>query len=357
MTAPVVHVNTQVGWRGGEQQTLHLASGLARTHPVVVVGRSGGDLLDRAQRAGLETRAMRTDRGLGAARCLRAILKELGPRVVHAHASKAHQVARIALWRMSAPLVVTRRVEFPLGRGPFRYWKYCRGVAAYGAISESVRSALVAGGVSCDRIQVIPSAADFDEISAVPSAEPSEVGLPHGARVVLHVGALNAQKNQDMLLRVWAQLQERYPDAHLLIAGTGSRLHELQAKAADLHLDRIHWLGFRTDVIAIMKCADVFLNTSRYEGLCSTLIQVRRCGVPVVATAVGGVPEIIDDEVNGLLVRLNDDQAMVEAAGRVLDERDMERIRRQVCADMDRFSVPHMTTAYAGLYDRVAPRQ
>jgi glycosyltransferase involved in cell wall biosynthesis len=129
-----------------------------------------------------------------------------------------------------------------------------------------------------------------------------------------------------MLLRVWAVLEQRYSHVHLLIAGAGEREAELRALASELSLTWVHWLGFRPDIAGVMKRANLFLNTSRFEGLCSCLIQVRRCSVPVIATAVG-VPEIIEHEVNGLLVPLDDVNAMVEAASRVIDDRDMQRIR------------------------------
>jgi len=158
---------------------------------------------------------------------------------------------------------------------------------------------------------------------------------------------------RNMLLRVWAVLEQRYSHVHLLIAGAGEREAELRALASELSLTWVHWLGFRPDIAGVMKRANLFLNTSRFEGLCSCLIQVRRCSVPVIATAVGGVPEIIKHEVNGLLVPLDDVNAMADAASRVIDDRDMQRIRTGIRGGMDRFSVNHMCTAYERLYEAV----
>ena len=186
MTDPILQINTERGWRGGEQQTLHLAGGLAESHRVVVVGIEGGDLVERALCAGLETATVPSDRGLGGVRALRALVRSMRPRIVHAHASKSHQLARLATVGSGLPLVVTRRVAFALKRGLVARWKYVHGVAAYGAISNAVRDALMKGGVDGDRVHVIPSAADFAAIDAASPADLTHLNLPVDAFLVLH---------------------------------------------------------------------------------------------------------------------------------------------------------------------------
>lgn len=352
-----MHINTEPGWRGGEQQTLYLAQGVAAVRPTIVVARAGSEMYRRAEEASIEVASVPSDRGIIGIRALRKLIRKTKPAVVHAHASKAHQLARLALWGTCVPLVVTRRVEFPLKRSLWTKWKYGMGVAAFGAISNAVQMALESGGVEPRRIHVIPSAADFNEIEQTQAASLAELRLPKDAFVVLHVGALNPQKNQEMLLRVWAALNRAEPRAHLLIAGDGELRDSLRLMASKLDLDRVHWLGFRRDVVGLMKRADMFLNTSRFEGLCSSLIQVRRCGVPIVATAVGGVPDVVEDEVSGILTPLDDDQAMVEAALRVIGDRKMDRIRAGVREGMDHFSVQHMAGAYLRLYEEVCANQ
>ena len=136
----------------------------------------------------------------------------------------------------------------------------------------------------------------------------------------------------------------------MLIAGEGQREQELKELASSMDLGGVHWLGFRSDIIALMKRAHLFLNTSRSEGLCSSLIQVRRCGVPIVATAVGGVPEVVEDGVSGFLVPSGDVDAMAEAACRVIMNQDMSILRSNISIDMERFTLPHMVAAYRALY-------
>ena len=329
---------------------LYLASGLAKYERTIVIGLAGGELVDRAADMGLETVALSSDRGLGGVITLKRAIRSLEPRIVHAHASKAHQLARLAMLGNRLPLVVTRRVAFPLKRGPFARWKYVNGVAAYGAVSAAVKRQLITGGVSADRIAVIPDVADFQAIDDVHAADLTCLSLPDDAIIVLHAGALTAEKNHEMLFDVWANIKAQNASAHLLIAGEGQREQELKELASSMDLGGVHWLGFRSDIIALMKRAHLFLNTSRSEGLCSSLIQVRRCGVPIVATAVGGVPEVVEDGVSGFLVPSGDVDAMAEAACRVIMNQEMSILRSNISIDMERFTLPHMVAAYRALY-------
>jgi hypothetical protein len=194
MRGPVLQLNTQPGWRGGEEQTLHLVRGMGGDS--VVVGRAGSEFLRRACKEGFAVESVPSDRGVRGVLALRRLMRRLKPSVVHAHASKAHQLARLAMTGIPVPLVVTRRVEFPLSRGLVTRWKYGAGVAGYGAVSESVRDALMKGGVDGGRVHVIPDAADFAFIDAAPHANFTELNLPDDACIALHVGALKHEKNQ-----------------------------------------------------------------------------------------------------------------------------------------------------------------
>ena len=242
MTDPILQINTERGWRGGEQQTLHLAGGLAESHRVVVVGIEGGDLVERALCAGLETVTVPSDRGLGGVRALRALVRSMRPRIVHAHASKSHQLARLATVGSGLPLVVTRRVAFALKRGLVARWKYVHGVAAYGAISNAVRDALMKGGLStviaCTSFHLLPTL--LRSMQRHP-ADLTHLNLPVDAFLVLHAGALTTEKNHELLFRAWSKIRSRHPHAHLLIAGTGDRDAELKQLASSMSLEGVQY--------------------------------------------------------------------------------------------------------------------
>lgn len=255
--------------------------------------------------------------------------------------------------RSPVPLVVTRRVSFPMKRGMIARWKYLSGVSRYAVVADAVGEVLRAAGVPAGRITTIHSAVDFAEVEATP---PSPLGLRDEdctGPIVLHAAAFSHQKNQAMLLRAWAQIEARHESARLVIAGKGELERDLRRLADELDLKRVHWLGFRSDIIGVMKSADLFVMSSDSEGICSVLIQARRASLPIVATNVDGIPEVVEDGAQGLLVPAGDSTGFARAVLAALQPDRLARFRARASVDMDRFSTDAMVAAYLQLYNEV----
>jgi glycosyltransferase involved in cell wall biosynthesis len=316
------------------------------------VGRPGSMLVDRCKRSGVDVNTV-SSTGLRGIFELRNLIRRIRPAVLHAHTSRTHQLARLANvgLRSPVPLVVTRRVSFPMKHSVIARWKYLKGVSQYVAVADAVGRVLQDAGVPANQITTIHSSVDFAEVEAI-SAVPLELqGASAGGPVVLHAAAFSTEKNQAMLLRAWKDVEAMHDSARLLIAGEGDLEADLRSMAADLGLKRLHWLGFRPDIIGVMKSADLFVMTSDSEGICSVLIQARRAGLPIVATRVGGIPEVVEDGVHGLLVDAGDAASFARAILDVLQLARLEQFRVHAPLDMDRFSVEHMVAAYLRLYD------
>src|SRR5206468_35244 len=132
-------------------------------------------------------------------------------------------------------------------------------------------------------------------------------GCPIDARVVLSVGRLTAAKNYEMLFRI-AERCRGANQAHFFIAGHGELEQELKTMAARMSvLDRVHFLGLRRDVPALLASADVFCYTSRFEGFPNALLEAMAAGLPIFTTRFTGVEEIIEDGATGLIVPQDDD--------------------------------------------------
>ena len=127
--------------------------------------------------------------------------------------------------------------------------------------------------------------------------------LPHGAPVVLNVAALVPHKGQRHLIDAFAEVVRAVPDARLVILGQGE-LHDALSRQVHQHgLDKHVMLpGFRTDVLSLMKTADIFVMSSVMEGLGTSLLDAMACARPIVATDTGGIPEVVVHEETGLLV-------------------------------------------------------
>jgi len=154
----------------------------------------------------------------------------------------------------------------------------------------------------------------------------AEIGIAPDAPVVGSVGVLRAQKAHHLLLRAVGRLSPTHPGVNVLIAGQGPEQGALEALARELDIaDRVHLLGFREDVGDLLRALDVAVSCSNFEGSPLAVMEYMDAGLAIVATAVGGVPDLIDDGVHGLLVPPGDSGALAEAVGSLLA--DPERAR------------------------------
>ena len=349
MSPPVVHVASGREWRGGQRQVWLLAAALGRSgaEQVVVTG-TGTELARRLQSSGVRVRTSTWQAGLDP-RVLWPILQELRRphTVVHAHDAHSLTLAGVCSALTGAPLVVTRRVIFPLRRRGF--WLRARRVIA---ISQAVREALVADGVSPERIVLIHSAVD---IEGAPDPGRASVrhalGLPENGRIAVSLAALTPEKDQSTLVAAAALLVRDLPDLHWVIAGEGPLRSLLERRIAEAGLtDRFHLVGQLPDPHTLLAGADVCVLSSTSEGLGSSILAAMALGVPVVATRVGGIPELLGTGA-GLMVSPGDASGFAAAVQRVLTEPELrEKLTRSGLREASGFSVHGMAERVLGVY-------
>lgn len=154
----------------------------------------------------------------------------------------------------------------------------------------------------------------FDLVNFDPAAKRRELGLPLSAPLLGSVGRLTRQKGFDVLLHAFSQVLARHPDAYLLIAGVGPEQESLRHTIAELGLvDRAILAGSRSDVEELLRIMDVFVSSSRFEGLPAVILESMASGTPVVATKTSGTVEIVRDNDTGLLVPPEDPEALAAA--------------------------------------------
>lgn len=282
----VVHIDTGRRMRGGQWQVLHLMRGL-REHGLEQRLLARGDLLSKARAEGFET---------GPA-SLSAVWRAKAD-LFHAHDGRGHTLAAVAGRR---PLVVSRRVAFPVKTGALSRWKYSR-ADGYIAVSEFVRN-----------------------------------GLPDPSRSVVIYDGVPPLTPSPCSGRIVAPHFEDSRKAADVVQATGLEVH------------------FSRDLIGDLPGAAVFIYLSEEEGLGSAVLLAMSAGVPVVASRIGGLPEIIDHERTGLLVA-NDPAQVREAIHRLLDDRGLgERLAQQARKRyLERFTVDHMVDATLAVYREYA---
>ena len=171
---------------------------------------------------------------------------------------------------------------------------------------------------------------DLEHVAAAPPLSMRETfWLPHNAPVIGCVGALVDHKGHRFLIRAAAQVVREVPDARFVILGEGERRDELTREIRDLGLERHVLLpGFRPDVLSLLKTFDVFVMPSITEGLGTSLLDAMACARPIVASRVGGIPEVVVDGETGLLVPPRDPDSLAEAIVKLLEDRAARRAPR-----------------------------
>jgi len=311
-----------------------LADGLRRRgHENLIVCPPSSALAGACRDRGLAVREvpMRSELDGASVVGIARALKAFRPEVAHFHTARAHTLGLAAARLAGTPVkVLSRRVDFPIGKNPFSRMKYRASVDGVIAITRAVRDILVRGGVPPDRVRVIYSGIDPRRCGSPEGGERvrEELGIRPSAPLVGTVGALAPHKAQHVFLKAARKLWERAPEVRYIIAGEGELEGELKSLARRLDLEGIvTFAGFRDDIPAVFAAMDVFVLSSVAEALCTSVLDAMAAGVPVVATAVGGVPEIVERGASGLLVPPSDPEALAEAIREVLGNRSlMERL-------------------------------
>lgn len=342
----ILHIDLERGWRGGQQQVAYLVAQLqALGLPCTLACRAGEPLHRCAQAEGWPVVPLRSL--AHGAWALSGLVRRKGVGIVHAHSARSQNLGLLLKLRHPGlRLVVSRRVDFHRHPGALSGWKYRTAlVSRWLAVSDKVRTVLLADGVPAGRIAVVHSGVDVARFQA--PAEPAalaalrtELGLTAEDFVVGHVGALVPHKDQATLLRAFALAARERPGLRLLIAGEGELRPGLEALAAELGIgERVRMPGFRDDLPRLLHLFDLFVMSSQEEGLGTSVLDAMAAGRAVVVTDAGGLPEMVQPERNGLLVPRRDPEALAAAIGRLADDVAL----RAACAahnreDVARFS-------------------
>ena len=287
------------------------------------------------------------------------LLRRERPDVVHTYLIVAGLYGRLAAFAAGVPVVLAaeqnvyarkpRRhalMERALAARTFRIVACCQAVGEYYYRQT---------GVPTEKIDVIYNAVRFGPLPSEADRAPARarLGLPADALVLGTLGRLTEQKGQRMLLQAVAGLAERWPRLVAFLAGQGPLRPALEAEAARLGIaDRVRFLGVRRDRDTLFAAMDLFVLPSRWEGLSLALVEAMGAARPVVATRVGGNPEVVADGETGLLVPPDDPAALADALGGLLADADRRRALGQHAADdaRRRFAIEEHVAQLARLY-------
>jgi glycosyltransferase involved in cell wall biosynthesis len=356
------------GSNGGAQE--HLYSLLTRLdtdrYEASVVALSNGSAVRKLARAGFDVLVIDDPDDAIAVGALAAHLAEIRPDVLHNHMYRAETVgtrAAIALAEIGhrRPYVVSTvhssRVRHESDKQVLR--DLTPHIDQLIAVSRMIERKLVDEGRTTAPIRRIYNGVDLSRYDhTMPCCTlPEDYGLEPGSQIVGVVARLEPEKGHPTLLEAWPTVLRSVPDSYLLIIGEGSRREALEALARDLRIaHRVVFTGRRDDIPEVTAALDVAVLPSYREAQGLSILEAMALSRPVVASNVGGIPEMIDDGVTGLLVPPHDADALASAIVRVLRDHPFADTIARAGHDLvhDRFCVELMVSAIQTIYDEGA---
>lgn len=373
MRPRILHLINNFDIGGTERQAVELLKriDLSRFDVRLAVLRSGGALYDEIRELFPDTLEFpfHTFYGAGARRQilrLRNILIEEGVDILHAHDFYAGVTGVLATRFTSTKIIVGQR-HLKLSDRRIHHWgRYVMNRLADRVLvnAELIRDHVIASGsAGADRVVLVRNGVDaktapVDEgqRARIHARLCRELGLDSKTRLIGVVGNLRPVKGHRYLLGAMVKVLQAYPNVHLLLIGEGPLREEIEEEAQTLKIDsNVHLLGHRTDAADLMPAFEMVALASLHEGMPNVVMEAMTRGVAVVATAVGGIPELVEDGKTGCLVPSRDSGALAEAIIAVLGD---DRYRHDLGSKgrefiMAKFSMGLMVEAVERLYEEM----
>jgi glycosyltransferase involved in cell wall biosynthesis len=286
---------------------------------------------------------------------MRSALRRVRPDVVHTHEPGPMFYTAMATFGLGVPLHVHTehgKKDYTLRRLRWLARAGARRVRAFYCLTQDMADWVSGHGVvSRRKVRLIHNGIDTAAYRTGGNRTAVRAGLdlPAAAPVIGTVGRLVEIKRQDVLLRAFARVVRRVPDAHLMLVGDGPRRGDLEALAAELDIaGRVRFVGAQPSSAPYLHAMDVFALTSRSEGMPQSLLEAGVAAVPAIASAVGGIPEVVTHDRTGLLFPAGDDAALADGLYRLLTDRPLAAGLAAAARDHveGRYSVSRMAQEY-----------
>jgi glycosyltransferase involved in cell wall biosynthesis len=298
----ILYVDNDIPWRGGQEQLFSLMQGLkTRGHNITVATPSYSTLKQKAQKINIPTIHFQQSFELSPLAFTRLwkILHKKSFDIIHSNTPTVVLAAGLASKLCGTPMRITsRRVNFPLKSALSRF-KYNWTQEQIVTVSNSIRTTLLRCGIDPQKIKVIYEGVDTNWIDI---QKPSPLKTKHDL-IIGTVAHMSSEKGHNVLLEAAAELIPQFPNIAFVLVGDGKLASALSQQAIQLGIEKnIIFTGFRSDSESLMKNFDIFCLPSLSEGLSSAILVAMANRLPVVATNVGGITELVADKQTGFIV-------------------------------------------------------
>jgi glycosyltransferase involved in cell wall biosynthesis len=314
-------IDTERVWRGGQDQLLALLKGLSeRGHRIHLICQPDTLLEKRGREIGVSVHplAIRSELGFISALFIASILRKTRPDILAFNTPKAIFIGTLASRFVPVGArIIFRRVNFPLRKNPFSRFKYSWGIDCIVAISESIQLQLQMCGIPASKIRTIYEGMD---LNLFPRRAQPRVHNPGEPVVIGTIAHLSAEKGLNYLIEAASLIPAVQSKLRFVLVGDGQCLQELKELASQKGLsDVFNFAGFHSNTYQFMQSFDIFALPSLSEGLSSSILEAMATSLPIVATHVGGIPELVKNGENGLLVAPANPPELAQAIQRLAD--------------------------------------
>lgn len=358
----VLHVDTERGWRGGQQQAYYLHQGLCElgVHSDFVC-RKGAEMQARLNRDGLPVKPLSFLGELDVFAAFRLACYAWAEHINILHLHSAHALGWGILAKLFIPsikIVAARRVDFPVSTNLLSRFKYMgKATDAVVAISENIRRVLLNDGVAAQKIHLIHSGVDVHRFGndRVPVDFREKWQIPPDSVLIGTIAAFVFHKDYQNYIRAAAKALSRNPKLHFMAVGDGERLPVMKELAQELGIgDKICFAGMQKEVGGFLKAFDIFVLASKKEGLGTSVLDAMSVGLPIIGTKAGGIPEMIEPGISGLLVEKRNPEALAEAMLKLAEDPDLrKRLGEGALSRGKHFSKERMTQMNLELYKKL----
>jgi glycosyltransferase involved in cell wall biosynthesis len=362
MKIKVLHIDSEKGWRGGQQQAVYLFEGLLkRGIESVFVCRPGSKLSEYFKNKALPFLEvpMRGELDIFSAFRIANYARKKGFGIFHLHSAHAHSIGLMAkLFYPKVKLIGVRRVDFKIKNNIFSRIKYRTSlINRIVCISEEIKRVMLKCGINEDKLTVIRSGVDinkFDKIEPDVSFR-ENYGIPKDYTIIGTVAALTGHKDYPNLLKAASEVLKKIQNVTFVAVGDGKNENEIKKLHSELKLgEKFIFAGYQKKIGKYLKAFDIFVLASKKEGLGTSVLDALSIGIPVIATNAGGIPEMIENGVNGILVSKQNPDELAKAILELINNPErMSMIGKNGKETVSKFSIDNTVEKNIELYKKL----
>lgn len=355
MTVRVLHINTENGWRGGERQVflfIKYSGNIVANH---LLCRKSGALFKKMKLSDFSGVSVNTSKPIALFSALWILwyCKKNNIDVVHCHTPKAQTLGVLSKWfGNKSKIIVSKRTVFPVRKNLFTRLKY-QSTDLIICVSKEVEKVIHTAVLNSRKV-VINSGFELHS-TITPMSIAKACPTLEGKRLIGYVAAITKEKDPDTFLEVAAEMTQKYADVAFIWLGDGALKSRVQSRIDELGLtEKVLLAGFKEDIMAWIKMLDLLFFPSTSEGFPTTILDAFQCQVPVVASAVGGITELIENGSNGLLAPVGNVAEFSDSISMILeDEALAHHLIQNATSSIEQFNIKEISKTLVKTYQDV----